>query len=107
MMEAAREFEHNPRSSLGIDDLRELITGRDRGDRRAEYCIIALEKMGVIEAAPEPEHFRFVRSLAPEEIAIEEIEAKKERDLRRLLDLLKLVQSGDVRRYVLDYFELD
>lgn len=107
LMEAARAFEHSPRSSLGIDDLRELITGRDRGDRRAEYSMITLEKMGVIEPAPEPEHFRFVRSLSPAEISTEEIEAKRERDLRRLLDLLKLVQSEDVRQYVLDYFELD
>ena len=48
-----------------------------------------------------------VRSLSPDEISTAEIAAKKERDLRRLLDLLKLIQSGDLRRYVLDYFELD
>ena len=80
---------------------------RNRGDRRAEYCLIALEKLGVVEPSPAPERYRFVRPLTDAELDEEELEAKKARDLHRLLDMLKLVRSDDIRGFVLEYFGLD
>ena len=106
LLEASRTFENNPRLDLGVDELREEITGRSRRDRRAEYCLIALEKLGVIEPSVEPERYRFVRRLEIDEVREEDVEAKRKRDLHRLLEMLKLTQSDDVREYVLEYFGL-
>ena len=53
------------------------------------------------------EHFRFVRPLRSGEIVEEELAAKRERDLNRLLDMLKLAKSDDLRRDIKAYFQLD
>ena len=106
LMDASRAFADNPRLDLGVDELREQITGRSRRDRRAEYCLIALEKLGVIEASVEPDRYRFVRPLTDGDVLEEEVEAKRKRDLHRLLDMLKLTQSEDIRKYILEYFGL-
>ena len=107
LTDAANAFASTRHAELHVDDLRELISGRDRGDRRADYCAIALEKMGVLEAAATPELYRFSRRLQEGELDGEELAAKRERDLRRLLDMVELVRSDDIRQYVLDYFGLD
>ncbi len=107
LAEAAHVFASTPDADLSVDELREAIIHRDRGDRRADYCVTALEKLGVIEPTPLPERYRFVRPLRDDEIDAGELEAKKSRDLHRLLDMLRLVESDDVRAYVLEYFGLD
>ncbi len=108
LIEASRIFEMNPHSSLSIDDFRESLTGRNRGDRRAEYCAITLEKLGVIEIVPPGDQYRFVKRLDPEtQIEPGEAEKKRERDLRRLLDILELTRTEDVRQFILDYFALE
>jgi len=104
---AARIFQDHPLLPINADDLRERTSGRDRGDRRAEYCLIALEKMGVIEPAPHAEHYQYVRPIASEDIDPAELEAKKKRDLQRLLDMVQLARAEDVRSFVLSYFGLD
>lgn len=106
LTEAAHAFASSPNGLCHIEELRAQTVGKNRGDRRIEYCTIVLEKMGVIEPTQDLETFHFVRRLRPEELDVDEIEAKKNRDLLRLLDMLQLVQSDDVRQYVLDYFEL-
>ncbi len=107
LVRASDVFADHRGSHLGLDDLRRAVTGRDRGDRRAEYCAIALEKAGVIRPTPDPDRFEFVRALSPDEVDPDELAEKKERDLRRLLDVLELTRSDDMRRYVLEYFALD
>lgn len=104
---AALEISNSPNGSLDADELREKLTGRNRGDRRAEYCLIGLEKRGIIEQADAAGRYRFIRTPAEGEICPEEIEEKRQRDLRRLLDVLELAQSGDIRPRILDYFGLD
>ena len=106
LLKAAQAFESAPNGELEVDELRELIVGRNRGDRRAEYCAITLEKLGVIEAS-ELERYRFVRPIRAEEIDTDDIEAKRKRDLERLLDAVRLVRSEDIRGFVIDYFGLD
>ncbi len=107
LLDAANAFRDRPDAELEVDELREKIIGRNRGDRRAEYCVIALEKLGVIEPRPGQERFRFVRAILDEEIDADEMTSKKERDLRRLLDMVRLVRTDDIRQYVLEYFGLD
>jgi ATP-dependent DNA helicase RecQ len=107
LRECAHAFETTPHAHLSVDDLRELTLGRDRGDRRAEYCVLSLEKMGIIEPESGLETFRFARALDAGEIDAAEIDAKKNRDLRRLLAMVELVRSEDPRGFVLDYFGLE
>lgn len=107
LVDAAHAFQRRRQGELDADELRELILGRNRGDRRAEYCLIALEKRGVVEATKDPERYRFVRPLRDGDVTPEELVAKKERDLHRLLDMVHLARSGDVRSFVLEYFGLD
>ena len=104
---AALEISNSPNGSLDADELREKLTGRNRGDRRAEYCLIGLEKRGIIEQADSTGRYRFIRPPGDGEISPEEIEEKRQRDLRRLLDVLELTQSADIRSRILDYFGLD
>ncbi len=106
LVDAAHAFRMAPHSTLDVDDLRSKIIGRNRGDRRAEYCLIALEKMGVVAPATKPDHYEFMRPLEDRDISPAELEAKKKRDLHRLLDMLQLLRCDDIRAYVLDYFDL-
>ena len=106
LLRAARTFQDHPEAHASADDIRADVVGRDRGDRRVEYCLITLEKMGVVQVTPDSERFEFARELSEDELDAEEISAKKERDLRRLLDLLELVQADDIRAAIIDYFGL-
>ena len=105
LADAAHVFQGLGERVLDADELRERIIGRDRGDRRAEYTLIALEKVGVVEAAF-GESYRFVRPLEEDDFSADEISEKKQRDLQRLLQMLHLIRAGDLRSFVLDYFDL-
>ena len=104
--EAAHKLASSRHGDVSVDELREEIIHRNRGDRRAEYCVLALEKLGVVEPSAVAGRYRFVRALADGELNDEDLEAKRLRDLSRLLDIVKLVRSDDIRAFVLDYFEL-
>ena len=60
----------------------------------------------VVEPASIQGRYRHLRPLRVEELDPEGIEDKKRRDLTRLLHVVELAQSEDIRAYVLDYFEL-
>lgn len=104
--DAAQRFQHHPNQELELEELRLQIVGRNRGDRRVEYCLITLEKTGVVEATGAPDTYRFVRPLTEDDLDPEALAEKKERDLTRLLDVVSMIKSGDIRQHVLDYFEL-
>ena len=106
LRETALVFRDNTQRDFDADAVRERVVGRNRGDRRTDYSLIALEKMGVIEPTPVAEHYRFGRALREGEISVEDIVSKNERDLRRLLDMVRLVRCEDIREYVLEYFQL-
>ena len=71
-----------------------------------EYALITLRDLGVIEPTSVEDRYRFVRRLEPDEPDAAEMEEKKRRDLMRLLDVVKMVQTEDVQSFVLDYFDL-
>ena len=83
-----------------------MIGKTGRGDRRLEYALITLRDLGVIEPTSVEDRYRFVRRLEPDEPDAAEMEEKKRRDLMRLLDVVKMVQTEDVQSFVLDYFDL-
>lgn len=105
--EAAHHAGAWPHGAFHVDDLRPLIIHRDRGDRRAEACLTTLGELGVLEPAREPETWRFLRPLREGELDPDEIAAKRERDLHRLLDVVQLTRADDMRRFLVDYFELE
>jgi ATP-dependent DNA helicase RecQ len=90
---------------LNADSLREHLVYRDSGDFRAEYAVRELEKLGVIEPAAEPGHFRFVEPLDPDAITESERKEKRMRDLLRLQKVVELVhQQGDRKDFLRRYF---
>lgn len=102
--DAARRWPHG---DFEADDVREPVVGRNRGDRRLESCLLQLTRLGVLEEGSRPDTWRYLRGLEPDELSEDVIAEKRQRDLQRLLDMVKLVKGGDVRAFVLDYFGLD
>jgi len=98
-------------ATFDADDIRLDVVGNGhahgKSGGRIEYALIALEKLGAIERVDPEGRYRFAGELPDEAIDAEAIEAKRRRDLTRLLDVVKLARSGDVRGFVLDYFDLD
>lgn len=102
------------------DDLRLDVIGKGhahgRGGGVVEYVLIELAKLGAIEQAAvqlggderggRSTRYRYVRTIDDDEIDVAEIDAKRQRDLMRLLDVVKMTQAGDVAAYVERYFEL-
>ena len=99
---AARASLH---ADFDFDELQEVVLGRNRGDRRLEYALITLSDLGVIEPTSVEGRYRFVRSLEPHELDAPGADAKRQRDLQRLLQVVQLARSDDVRAYVLAYFD--
>lgn len=107
LAEAAHQCQRWPHGEFDVEDIRPAIIRRDRGDRRAESCLNTLERLGIIEETISAGRWRFVRPPAPGEIDAAAVDAKRQRDLRRLLDVVQLVKAEDQRAFVLDYFGLE
>lgn len=104
LVQAANTIEHSDHADFDIEELRLDVVGKNRGDRRVEYMMITLEKLGVIEPTSVQGRYRFIRPLNDSEIDPEDIEAKRQRDLARLLDVVKLTRCEDVQAFITDYF---
>ena len=100
-------LERSDHTTFDVDELRDMIIHKNRGDRRAEYVLITLEKLGVVEQGVRAGQYSFVRPLRDDEIDAGELERKKRADLQRLLDMVHLARSDDQRQAILDYFQLD
>lgn len=96
-------------AAFDADDLRLDVIGKGhahgRGGGTIEYALITLEKLGAIESVGMG-RYAFVRVPDDAEIDAGEIDEKKKRDLTRLLEVVKMARSGDVRGHVLGYFDL-
>jgi len=107
LMQASAVLERMPHADFDVDELRDLIIHKNRGDRRAEYCLIALNKYDVVEPSSIAGRYRMVRPLCDEQIDAELLDAKKQSDLKRLLDVVNLTKADDLRRFIAEYFQLD
>ncbi|MEZ6318079.1 MAG: helicase-related protein [Phycisphaerales bacterium] len=115
LVQVATAIERNhAHKDFDADELRVEVVGKGHafgmGGQTVEYALIALAGLGVIEPAsfqdaPLPT-YRFVRALDDAEIDADELEQKRQRDLMRLLDVVKLTQADDIKAYVNAYFEL-
>ncbi len=106
VLRAAHLIEGGRHADFGVEELSTAVHGKWRGDVRLEYAVILLADLGVIEPTHVPGRYRAVRSLDPGELDADEMVAKRERDLRRLLDVVRMVRSDDIQAFVLAYFDL-
>ena len=106
LMQCSVAMERSGHADFDADELHLEVLGKSRGDARVAYALITLEKLGVVEATSDPERFRFVRALRDEELDPEEIEAKRRRDLERLLDVVKMTKADAPERFIVGYFGL-
>ncbi len=101
------------RDDFDADDVRLRVVGKGhahgRGGGVMEYALTRLADLGAIEPASAQwgglTKYRFVRALEDHEVDADEIVAKQRRDLERLLQVVKMVRSGDVRGFVGGYFD--
>lgn len=89
------------------DELRLDVLGKGQGGGIVEHAVIELEHLGVIERTGVGERYRPVRRLADADLDEAEIAAKKRRDLERLLGVVQMVRSANIRERVLEYFGID
>ena len=106
LLRAAHAVEASPHADFDLEELSLEVHGKWRSDVRLEYAAITLCDMGVIEPTHVPGRYRAVRDLDPAEVDPEDVEAKRRRDLLRLLQVVKMVRSADLQAFVLEYFEL-
>jgi ATP-dependent DNA helicase RecQ len=109
LVRVARAAEACPHASFDVDEVQLLVSGKARTDARGllEYALVALEKRGVIEPASRIGEYRFVRTLHHAEVDPDAIERKKQNDLRRLLDVVKVTKCDGVSAFMSRYFDLD
>ncbi len=98
------------------DDLRLMVIGKGHahgmGGGIMDYALIRLAELGAIELTSirsetgERGRYRFVRTLEDHELDPSEIEEKRQRDLMRLLDVVKLTKAESIPAFVSDYFDL-
>jgi len=112
MQRVARAIEtnHGPgmHADFDVDEIRLDVFGKGHAKvgARVEYCLIALEKLGVIEPTGIEDRFRFVRALRDTEVDADELEQKRQRDLKHLLEMVNLTRADDIAAFVDAYFEL-
>ncbi|NNF42148.1 MAG: ATP-dependent DNA helicase RecQ [Phycisphaerales bacterium] len=109
LVRVANAIEHSPHADFDVEELQLLVSGRARTDARGqlEYALTALAKRGVVEPTRRISRYRFVRTLHHAEVDPKALERKKQHDLRRLLDVVKMAKSDDLRAFVNHYFDLD
>lgn len=97
------------------DDLRVMVIGKGHahgmGGGIMDYVLIRLAELGGIEPVSVMgedggRRYRFVRTLDDDEIDPAQIAEKHQRDLLRLLDVVKMTKSPSIPAYVSEYFEL-
>ncbi len=102
-------------SSFDSDDIRVDVIGKGHahgmGGGVMEYVLIRLAELGAIEltgfaSETGARNYRYVRALGDEEIEPAAFEQKHQRDLMRLLDVVKLTKAEDIAGYVGEYFGL-
>ncbi len=107
LLDASIALQRREQAVFDVDTLRDLIIHRNRGDRRAEYCLITLEKLGCVEEATLDGEYRFLHPLQPDQLHPAELQRKKQADLLRLLDVVKLTRADDLPAFLREYFAIE
>ena len=94
-------------SAFGLEWLRERLHARQRHDHRLETALQMMDRHGVIEGTWEPMHLDVVAELPAALTDPERLDAKRERDLRKLYALVQCIQyEGNRKQFVHEYFGL-
>ncbi|MEL7473291.1 MAG: RecQ family ATP-dependent DNA helicase, partial [Planctomycetota bacterium] len=107
LVRAFSAIESSGHSDFDVDELILDTIGKNRGDRRLEYAVITLAKLGVVEPTSVMGRYTQIGELDHDDLDPEEIAEKKQRDLKRLLDIVHLTKAEDIAGYVRDYFDLE
>lgn len=107
LIRVAQAIEQSDHADFDVEELTQDVHHKRKHDPRIEYAVIALKDLGFIE----PTHVegRYRPTGAPfdaRELDTTDMDAKKQRDLLRLLEVVKLAKSDDIQSFVLDYFDL-
>lgn len=90
------------------DDLRDTLLVKSRGDGRVETALALLRAERIVDGAFEDHSIRVVRELEPGEEARIVPAGKRERDLARLLDVVRFVRDAGCRKRAIHaYFGID
>ncbi|GAB4518032.1 MAG: hypothetical protein Tsb0013_22200 [Phycisphaerales bacterium] len=111
LVRVANAAERRAEIEFDEDDLRVDALGKSGQSGLVQYALIELERLGVVTpvyAGPDATgRYRFARPLDQDAIDPGEIEAKHQRDLERLLQVVRLTKAPDLSAFVLDYFDLE
>ncbi|MEM7754357.1 MAG: RecQ family ATP-dependent DNA helicase [Planctomycetota bacterium] len=107
LVRAATAIEQSGAHDFDVEELILDTVGKNRGDRRLEYAVITLERLGVIEPTSIPGRYTQIAELDHDDLDPEEIADKKQRDLKRLLDMVHLTKSESIADFVRNYFDLE
>lgn len=108
LVSAAAAAEHRAGEEFDPDDLRLDVLGKAGQSGMMQYVMIELERMGAVEPVGAMfAGYRFVRRLRDDEVDPRAMDDKEQRDLQRLLEVVRMVKSDDIAAFVLDYFQLE
>ena len=94
--------------AFGMEWLREKLHARQKHDRRLETTLGMLDRWGVIEGSLHPLHVNVVSDLPDHLSNPKKLDAKRERDQRKLLAMLQYAKhDGDRKEFIHDYFGLE
>lgn len=102
------DFLHHDRDSInafGIEWLREKIHAKQKHDRRLETALGMLDRYGIIEGTLHPLRINSIGNLPDHLCDSERLNAKLQRDQRKLLSLVQFAKwEGDRREFLNNYF---
>ncbi len=94
---------------MGLEGLREKLSGKNRGDRRLETALGMLFRYGVVDQENSVESIQILRSL-PDRLSNPDLRSDKlMRDQRKLYSMVEYVQCpAENRRQMIErYFGID
>ena len=92
-------------AAFGIEWLREKLHAKDKHDRRLETTLGMLDRWGVIEGSINPLKATVVTELPDHLKDTDRLNAKRDRDQRKLLAMLQYVKhEADRKQFINEYF---
>ena len=94
--------------AFGIEWLREKLHAKQKHDRRLETTLGMLDRWGVTEGSLHPLQVHVVSDLPAHLSDSTKLDAKRERDQRKLLAMMQYAKhDGDRKQFIHDYFGLE
>jgi ATP-dependent DNA helicase RecQ len=102
------KHEHEQIAAFGMEWLREKLHAKNKHDRRLETTLGMLDRWGVIEGTLNPLNVSVIAELPDHLNDTQVLNAKRERDQRKLLAMLQYVKhEGDRKAFFARYFGIE